>query len=252
MFSLALILVAVGCRPGGPAATEANRDVAGRELGDGPAGIYVLRSVAGTPLPAVVVSHESYRAVMTSDTMFLHADGTGGIASVKRVTEDEPAGERTMREQASFTYALSGDRLTAEIPCGPLMSCLMPPHYAGALSADALELDLALNYRVPLRYAKVAGPSDVADVRITPTGDVSVAPGATLQLTVAAVDAEGRTIAGRTASWSSFLPSVATVSATGAVRGVAPGAAVISAFIDGRADSVVVTVRPADTVVLPR
>jgi len=41
------------------------------------AGIYVLRSVAGKALPVVIASHDSYHAVMLSDTIFLHADGSG-------------------------------------------------------------------------------------------------------------------------------------------------------------------------------
>jgi len=239
-FALALLVVAGGCRSGDAVTADANRDVATHEFGEGAAGVYVLRSIAGKSLPAVVVSHQSYHAVMTSDTIFLHADGTGASASTKQVTEDAP--ERTMREQTAFTYDIAGTRLTAEIPCLGIMLCMAPPHYTGTLSADALELDLALNYRVPLRYAKVSGPGDVADVRITPSAGINIARSGTLQLVAVAVDAQSRTLPGRTASWSSLLPSVATVSDAGLVRGVAEGGVAIAAFIDGRSDTVTVRV----------
>ena len=240
-FSLAL-LMAAGCQSGDPITADTNRDAAVQELGDGAPGIYVLRSIAGVPVPAVLVSHESYHAVMTADTIFLHADGTGATSSTKRVTEEVPAGERTAREQTGFTYKLTGSRLTAEIPCPPLASCLAPPHYTGTIGSAALELDFALNYRVPMRYAKVAGPSDVAGVRITPSTNLSVVGSATLQLSATAVDAQGRSLSGRAPSWSALAPSVATVTSEGVVQGVAEGTALVSAFIGGRADTVTVRV----------
>lgn len=240
--SLALLVAASACQPHDALTADADRDAAARKLGESPAGTYVLRSVAGTALPAVLVSHETHHVVVTSDTIFLHADGIGASTSTRQVTEVEPAGERTERELVTFTYTITGGRLTAEIPCFGLATCLALPHYAGTVSADAIELDLALNYRVPLQYAKVAGPSDVAEVRITPSADLSVRIGGTLPLAAAAIDAQSRPLAGRTASWTSLVPSVATVTDDGVVRSVTEGSALIMAFIGGRADTVAVRV----------
>ena len=94
--TLVLLATAAGCKPTDEVTASGNRDVVG-ELGTGAPGVYVLRSIAGQPLPAVVTSHESYHAVMVADTIFLHADGWGGDAAVKRVTEEPAAGERRAR-----------------------------------------------------------------------------------------------------------------------------------------------------------
>ena len=128
-YTLALLMLASGCHAGDVLTGEGNRNVA-EQFGNGPAGVYVLRSVANQPLPVVVVPHESYRAVMLADTIFLHADGWGGVASVKLVTEDAPAGERRVREDGAFEYVMTGDRLTGEFPCNDvlvLVACAAEP-----------------------------------------------------------------------------------------------------------------------------
>lgn len=243
MLSLTLLAVA-GCQPINDVTDTGNRDVADR-FGSDAAGIYVLRTVQGNSLPAVVASHASYHAVMLADTIYLHADGWGGDAAVKRVTEDPAAGERVVRDDGAFTYEISGGRLTGEFPCNDvivLAACAAPPHLAGTLSANGLELDVALSYRLPLRYVKVGGPSDVAAIRIGPADDLSLAVGATLQLVATPLDAQGRSLSARSASWRSIPSSHATVSG-GTVRGVARGTAYVIAFIDGRTDTVRVQVR---------
>jgi hypothetical protein len=243
-FALALV-VAVACKQQDPVATPVTSDIQG-ELGSGPAGVYVLRTIAGHSLPAVVASHESYHAVMLADTIFLHADGSGGRAAVMRVTEDPAVGERQVREGGTFTYEVSGDHLTVEYPCNDvivLAACAAPPHFEGSLTTDGLDLDKTVfSYRMPLRYAKVAGPSPVAAVRITPTDNVVVDVGGTLRLTASALDASGQPVAGRTASWRAFPSSHATVDG-GTVRGIRRGIAFVTASIDGREATVRVEVK---------
>ena len=240
--SLSLILVvASGCQSGETVTGDASRDVATGALGDGPAGVYVLRTVAGQALPTVLVSHEFYHALMVSDTIFLHDDGTGGSSEVKRVTEDPKDGEHLRTEQIAYTYKVANNRLTVEIPCPPLASCLVPPHYAGTLSADALDLDLALNYRVPLHFAKVAGPTNVAEVRISPSSNVAIRAGQTVQFSATVLDAQGRTL-DRKVAWTALSPSVGSMRAPSTLYGVTEGDAAISAFVDGRTDTVFVRV----------
>ena len=74
---LAIVLVtANGCQPTDQVTANAGTQFLDPLVSD-VAGIYVLRSVAGKALPAVIASHDSYHAVMLSDTIFLHADGSG-------------------------------------------------------------------------------------------------------------------------------------------------------------------------------
>lgn len=84
----------------------------------------------------------------------------------------------------------------------------------------------------------------VVSVSVTPpTGSVAV--GLTLQLTAVAMDATGAPLVGRTVTWSTSSASLATVSLSGLVTGVAPGGPVtITATSEGKTGSATVTVTP--------
>jgi hypothetical protein len=79
-----------------------------------------------------------------------------------------------------------------------------------------------------------AGPSGVpvASVTVTPAQD-TVLTGETLQLTATPRDASGNILTGRPVSWSSNAPGVASVTQAGVVSGVSPGAATITATVEG-------------------
>lgn len=81
------------------------------------------------------------------------------------------------------------------------------------------------------------GPVPVATVQVTPANPT---------LTATPRDAAGTPLTGRTVTWSSSAPAVATVNAsTGIVTGVAVGTATITATSEGRTGSTVVTVTQA-------
>src|SRR5216117_3734544 len=87
--------------------------------------------------------------------------------------------------------------------------------------------------------------SDAASVTVTCPGTVaavSVAPGQTVQLTAAALDASGNVLSGWTTSWSSGNPAVAIVDGSGLVTGVAAGSATITATSGGQTGTAAVTV----------
>jgi CubicO group peptidase (beta-lactamase class C family) len=72
----------------------------------------------------------------------------------------------------------------------------------------------------------------------------AVAPGGTVQATASAQNAAGATLSGKTITWASSSPAVATVSATGLVTGVAEGTTTISASSEGKTGSASLTVSP--------
>jgi len=74
----------------------------------------------------------------------------------------------------------------------------------------------------------------VSTVRITPTGGQVLRLGGSLQLAATPFNANNQPLTGRTITWTSSNPLVATVSATGRVTSVALGAATITAEVDGR------------------
>lgn len=87
-------------------------------------------------------------------------------------------------------------------------------------------------------------PAPVAYVTITaPTTEIYV--GETVQLTAAALDADGTVLEGRSFEWTSGIGTVASVSANGLVTGRAKGQSEIRAVTDGVTGSIVITVAPA-------
>jgi trimeric autotransporter adhesin len=98
-----------------------------------------------------------------------------------------------------------------------------------------------------------AGKTGTAEVTVTPTpvASVSVSPsnptvtlGRSVTLTAQALASNGQVLAGRTVSWSSSAPNIATVTSSGVVGGVGVGSAVIFASIDGVLGHTTVTVVP--------
>ena len=84
-------------------------------------------------------------------------------------------------------------------------------------------------------------PATVATVRIAPSA-AALDVGATVQLNATATDASGVVIAGKSVTWSSTVPAVATVTGTGLVSGVAVGSDTVTATIDGVAASSTIAV----------
>jgi uncharacterized protein YjdB len=72
----------------------------------------------------------------------------------------------------------------------------------------------------------------VASVSVTP-GQPVIAVGATITLTAQALGSSNQPLLGRTVTWSSSTPSVATVTGTGTVTALNAGSTVIFASIDG-------------------
>ena len=72
----------------------------------------------------------------------------------------------------------------------------------------------------------------VTSVSVSPN-PASATVGQTAQLSAVALDAQGAAMSGRTFTWTSSAPSVATVNAAGLVTAVAAGSATISATADG-------------------
>ena len=95
------------------------------------------------------------------------------------------------------------------------------------------------------------GKADTAAVTVTPAAvaSVSVSPaaasilaGGTIQLTATPKDASGNPLSGRTITWATSNPSVATVTTSGLVIGVAAGSAAITATSEGKSGTASVAV----------
>ncbi len=99
---------------------------------------------------------------------------------------------------------------------------------------------------IPIKFrveqGAVTTPPPVASVRVTPATS-AVPLGTTVQLSAATLDAAGNLLTGRTVSWASSDPTIATVSATGLVTGAAVGGPIIiTATSEGQSGQASVTV----------
>ena len=84
-------------------------------------------------------------------------------------------------------------------------------------------------------------PLTRSSVTVTPA-TTSVDSSKTVQLTAVVRDANGGTLTGRTVTWTSLTPGVATVSASGLVTGVKSGSANVYALSEGKSDTATITV----------
>jgi uncharacterized protein YjdB len=84
-------------------------------------------------------------------------------------------------------------------------------------------------------------PRSVAAIEVTPSS-VQIQVGASRALAARALDAVGSSLPGRTVAWTTSDAAVARVDAQGVVTGVAPGAATVTASVDGRSGSAAVLV----------
>jgi hypothetical protein len=84
----------------------------------------------------------------------------------------------------------------------------------------------------------------VASVTVSPAL-ASVQAGSTTQLTATPKNAGGTPLTGRVVTWSSDNTAAATVNVSGLVRGVAVGAATITATCEGKTGTSVITVTPS-------
>lgn len=90
-------------------------------------------------------------------------------------------------------------------------------------------------------------------VRLAPVASISVTPETralhpqwTVVLTVALADAAGRPLHGRQVEFTSSNPNIATVGASGLVTAGGVGTATITVTSEGRTDTVLITVTPAE------
>ncbi len=115
--------------------------------------------------------------------------------------------------------------------------------FRGTLNVNAV-FGTVSNLAKGTTTAGVVAP--VATVTLTPA-NANLATGATQQFAATLKDAAGNVLTGRTVTWGSSAPAVATVSGTGLVTAVAAGSTTITATSEGKSGPAAITVTPAVT-----
>jgi hypothetical protein len=121
----ALLTVVIGCSDGG---------LNPFDIGD----LYVLRTVGGEPLPAIVNQVGGVTLRVAGDTLRLRPNGTGIRSLVQLLEPATSDAPETVRSSSSFTYVIAGDDLRIDFACPPEASCIRGPHIVGRLDGDLL------------------------------------------------------------------------------------------------------------------
>jgi len=193
------------------------------------AGALGLEIRAGTAAPVPVASVE-----VSPDPASVAVGATVQLAAATRDAGGEPLTGRTV----NWT---TDDPQVATVSDAGLVTGVAVGAAAIAATSEGMS-DTA-------HVTVTAVPEPVASVEVDPPAP-TVTEGSTVQLAATPKDAGGQPLSGRTVTWSSGDPQVATVSATGLVTGVNPGLVVITATSEGQqgTSSVTVSAQPLSAV----
>lgn len=142
----------------------------------------------------------------------------------------------------TFTWTTSASQV-ATVSSGGLVTAVAAGAAIITATSGTVSGTSAVTVTVP--------PPTVATVSVTPTG-IAIMEGQGQQLTATALDASGKTIPGKSATWTTSDATVATVSTAGMLSGVRAGTVTITATIDGIAGTApyTVTMIPVQSVTL--
>lgn len=121
------------------------------------AGTYVLRDVAGDPLPAAVNEVQGATVVAAADTLRFEADGRGTVTRAYAFVHDDGRTDAMAVVPTPFSYAVVDGRIRVAFDCpiDALALCVEAPHLVLRADGDALRAEYSLGMRVPQRYERV-------------------------------------------------------------------------------------------------
>lgn len=172
--------------------------------------------------------------------------------AVAPLTGDIPLG--SSRQLAANVLDRSGNAIAGRpVTWSSSNSAIATVSITGLVSAVALgraTITASVESKQGTSTIDVVDP--VASVRITPPVPQTLRIGGKVQLSAQGLNAAGQPLAGRTTTWFSSNPNVATVSSTGEVSAIGVGTATITAEIEQRTaqTAVTVTLIPVGTVTL--
>jgi uncharacterized protein YjdB len=161
----------------------------------------------------------------------------GGTRQLAAVAFDASGAARTGR---SFTWTSSAPGV-ATVSAAGLVTAVSGGTATITAADGTVTGTSAITVTVPPPPPPAEPAPTTASVEVTPAA-TSIVVGATAPLTATARDAAGAARPGRTFTWQSSAPAVATVDAAGTVTAVSAGSATITATADGVNGTAAVTV----------
>jgi len=162
------------------------------------------------------------------------------VSETKQMAAEPLASDGSVLADRALTWS-SNSPSVASVSTTGLITAVAP---GGAVITAASEGKTAV-------VAVTVSAVPVASVAVSPASDVVVVS-QTLQLSAVPRDAQGTALTGRAVSWTSSDATRATVSSTGMVTGVAPGAVTITATSEGKVGTASITVqaKPVSAVIV--
>lgn len=228
------------------------------------------RDVNGAALAGRVVtwtsSRDSIASVSQSGVVTTHAVGTVTVTA----TSEGTSGSATVTVSPVPVASVSVKPATATLTVGGTVALAAEVKDAAGASLDrtvawssgdasiatvsATGVVTAAGVGSTTITAQSEGISATATITVNrvPVSSVAIAPataslpvGSTVPLAVTVKDAGGSALGDRVVAWSSSNVTVATVSATGVVTGIAPGAVTITATSEGVSGTAALTIVPS-------
>ncbi|HEU4585694.1 MAG TPA: Ig-like domain-containing protein, partial [Gemmatimonadaceae bacterium] len=184
--------------------------------GKGKIGKGQVKVTTGTAPVASVTVTPSAETLVTSTTVQLSATAKDSSGTA--------LGGRTVSWSSSNTAA-------ATVSSSGVVSAVAPGKSTIKATIEGVAGAAAITVTLP----------PVASVNVSPSS-ANVNVGKSVTLSATTLDASGKTLTGRSITWSSGKSSVATVTSSGVVTGVAAGSAWIYAASEGQRDSAAITV----------
>lgn len=181
-------------------------------------------------LPVTVTEVPPKSVTLAPDTVALQTSGTRVLTP-------------TVIDSLNRTVTNLTNRLVVWSSSAPAVASVSSTGTVTALTAGTTRVSLTVD-GLKSNDVIVNVTDQVVAVQITPSIFPPMRVGGTLQLTAQALNNQNQPIAGKTITWTSLNPAVATVSSTGLVTGVSVGNATITASVDQRSASVNVNVTP--------
>jgi uncharacterized protein YjdB len=188
--------------------------------------------------PVIQLSTNAFSVVATpgtNPTTRTIGVANGGTGTLERLSASiAHAGTAVGWLSAQLSGTAAPTNLTLDFD----VSGLEPDAYVATVTVASTQPGVAPS---AIRVELIVSPTPVAFVIVSPSRPTLLV-GGTVQLTATAYDENENPLPGRTASWRSDHPQIATVNASGLVTAVAEGQALVHATIDGVPDSTVITV----------
>jgi hypothetical protein len=108
---------------------------------------YVMRSIAGDPLPAPWAPNDAVTGRMLGSSVLLTDDGKG-----RYLATYEHDGGQTFQQNSELTYTRDGADIAITFTCPPDALCIAGPHLVGRILEDGLRITTSNVIRTPVMF----------------------------------------------------------------------------------------------------